>query len=92
MSISVEISDLQAKTSEYGWAYLLTVGDAAPAHVVAITPVWDGSALTMLVGERTAANVVARPTVTLCYPPSDGGYSLIIDGEASVEPVATAAS
>ena len=84
MSIPVELDDLRATTGDYGWAYLLTVRDDSRPHVVAVTPGWDGDALTMPVGKGTAANAAARPSISLCYPPTEpGGYSLIVDGTAS---------
>ena len=86
MSIPVDVPDLRARTADYGWAYLVTVSASPPAHVVPINPVWQGDALAMLVGRRTAANVSAADTVPLCYPSmEEGGYSLIIDGSARVE-------
>jgi hypothetical protein len=86
MSIPVAIDELAASTGEYGWAYLLTVRDDLRPHIVAVTPSWEGGQLTMDVGQGTARNAVARPSISLCYPPvEDGGYSLIVDGDASVE-------
>jgi len=86
MSIPVAIDELAAATSDYGWAYLLTVrGDLRP-HIVAVTPTWEGEQLVMEVGRGTARNAAARSSISLCYPPVDvGGYSLIVDGDASVE-------
>ncbi|MBG7605228.1 MAG: hypothetical protein IZT58_11410 [Actinobacteria bacterium] len=85
MTIPVAIADLVAKTEEYGWAYLLTVRDDQRPHIVAVAPVWDGELLTMDVGRRTADNVEARPSISLCYPPvEDGAYSLIVDGQGRV--------
>ena len=86
MSIPVAIDDLAAATGEYRWAYLLTVRDDLRPHIVAVTPSWDGEQLTMDVGRGTARNAANRPSISLCYPPvEDGGYSLIVDGDASVE-------
>ena len=86
MSIPVAIDDLAAAVEQYGWAYLLTVRDDLRAHIVAVTPAWDGTALVMEVGRTTARNAAVRPSITLCYPPSESdGYSLIVDGDATVE-------
>ena len=86
MSIPVELDALQAKTEEYGWAYLLTVNDDQTPKVVAITPQWDGGALVADVGGGSIRNASARSTVTLTYPPLDPtDYTLIVDGRA--EPV-----
>ena len=86
MSIPVELPDLQVKTAEYRWAYLLTVRDDARPHIVAVSPQWDGDVLAVPVGRGTAANARARPSISLCYPPIDpDGYSLIVDGTATVD-------
>lgn len=83
MSIPVELADLQAKTTEYTWAYLLTVRPDSTPHLVSLSPQWDGDVLLMSVSTGTAQNSTAGSTVTLCYPPLDhDGYSLIIDGLA----------
>ena len=84
MSIPVELDALEAKTSEYGWAYLLTVNDDETPKVVAITPTWDGGALVVGVGGGSARNIGTRPTVTLTYPPlgDPDDYTLIVDGTA----------
>lgn len=87
MSIPVEIPDLQAKTGEYGWAYLLTVRDDSTPHIVAIAPTWDGGDITTPVGRGTFKNATTRSSVTLCYPPIEpDGYSLIVDGSATAGP------
>ena len=86
MSIPVAVDDLAAATSQYGWAYLLTVRDDLRPQIVAVTPAWDGELLVMDVGRGTARNASARSSISLCYPPvEDGGYSLIVDGEATVD-------
>ena len=87
MSIPVAIPDLQAKTAEYGWAYLLTVRDDSTPHIVAVGPRWDGGDLTMPVGRGTFKNATTRTSITVCYPPlQPDGYSLIVDGTASAAP------
>lgn len=84
MSIPVELADLQAKTTEYTWAYLLTVRADATPHLVSLSPEWDGDSILMSVSSGTARNSTAGSTVTLCYPPLDhDGYSLIVDGLAT---------
>ena len=86
MSIPVAIEDLAAATGEYRWAYLLTVRDDLRPHIVAVTPTWDGGCLVVDVGRGTARNASARSSISLCYPPvDDGGYSLIVDGDAELE-------
>ena len=86
MSIPVAIPDLEAATAQRGWAYLLTVRDDIRPHVVAVSPVWDAGRMAMHVGRGSAHNVGERPAVTLCYPPVEpDGYSLIVDGAATVD-------
>jgi hypothetical protein len=47
--------------------------------------VWRDGALVGEVGRSTAANVLARPTVTWVFPGASGEeFSLIVDGDASV--------
>mgnify|MGYP005814821617 CR=1 FL=1 len=85
MSIPVELDDLVAAASAYGFAYVLTVSDAGTPHVVAATPQWGDGGATVTVGRSTLRNVAARPSISLCYPPAEpGGYSLISDGTATV--------
>ena len=85
MSIPVELSDLQAKTGEYTWAYLLTVRPDATPHLVSLSTLWHDDALLMSVSEGTGRNAAGGTTVTLCFPPLDhDGYSLIVDGTATV--------
>ena len=94
MSIPVELAHLRAKTTEYTWAYLLTVRPDATPHLVSISPQWSeqsgavtdaGTDAMILLSVRagTARNATAGATITLCYPPLDhDGYSLIVDGTA----------
>ena len=85
MSIPVELPALELKTTEYGWAYLLTVTDVGTPKIVAVTPAWDGSEMVLGVGGGSARNAAARPDVTVAYPPLDAdGYTLIVDGVARV--------
>lgn len=84
MSIRVELGELAAALEAYSFAYLLTVNDDGRPHAVAVTPVLeDGAMRVSELGRRTTANAVARPAISLVWPPSEpGGYSLIVDGDA----------
>jgi len=89
MSIPVELAELQFKTGDYTLAYLLTVRPEATPHLVSLSTSWhhdgEASALLMSVSAGTARNATAGSVVTLCYPPlNHDGYSLIMDGTASV--------
>ncbi len=89
MSIAVTLADLPAAIDQQiGWCYLLTVTDDSQPRVIAIAPTWSvGGVLSAEVGRGTAANVQARPNVTLVYPPASAadGMTLIIDGSASMD-------
>ena len=87
MSKSVDLAELAAATAGYAFAYLVSVGDDARAHVLAVLPEMDSGVLAVGgVGRHSQANVTARPGVTLVWPPSEpGGYSLIVDGTATVD-------
>jgi hypothetical protein len=84
MSVKVDLDELAATMRDYRFAYLLTVSDDQRAHAVAVTPVVADGVLTLDgLGNRTLANLTARPQVTLLFPPAaPGGYSLIVDGRA----------
>ncbi|MFM7536206.1 MAG: pyridoxamine 5'-phosphate oxidase family protein [Acidimicrobiales bacterium] len=91
MSIPVDPRALGAELGRFGRAgYLLTVGDER-AHAVAVRIEGDGPELAVTpVGGRTAANVAARPAVTVLWPPFEpGGYTLLADGTATIDADAT---
>lgn len=86
MSIEVGLSELADAVARYRFAYLLTSdGDARP-RAVAVTPGIDGESFVIDgIGRRSRDNLVARPDVTLLWPPgSVSGYSLIVDGLATM--------
>lgn len=79
---------LRAEIVRFGAApYLLTTGEDGRPHAVAVSYDWAGDALIVRTGRRSAANVAARPRVSLLWAPIEaGGYSLIVDGEAALDP------
>jgi hypothetical protein len=83
--------DLAAVVRERGGhAYILTVSELEGPHAVYVPVRCEGAGLVAEVGARTAANVAARPRVSLLFPVrTDGDYSLIVDGAGAVEPGAT---
>ncbi|MEZ5153708.1 pyridoxamine 5'-phosphate oxidase family protein [Rhodococcus zopfii] len=87
MSIKVDLAALDAALADFGYAYLLTTGADCRPHAVAVTAAWNGTDLTIgEPGRRTAANIGVHSAVSLVHPPSEpGGYSLIVDGEASLD-------
>lgn len=86
MSVSVDVSELRAKTAEYGpVAYLVTVGETGGPHLVSVLTSWDGDSLRAAAGRTTAANAAAQDAVTLLWAGRPGeDYCLIVDGPASV--------
>ena len=87
MSIRVELSELhEIAARQMSFAYLLTVSDDESAHAVAITPHVGDGVVTCSVGNRSTQNALARPNVSLLWPPAEpGDYSLIVDGRASLD-------
>ena len=86
MSIPVEIEKLRAEAERFGATpYLLSVSNDGRPHSVSVAASWDGGALVAKTGKRTAANVAARPRISVLWPPLEpGGYSLIVDGDGAV--------
>jgi hypothetical protein len=86
MSVKVDLAELAEHLQHYGFAYLLTVGDDSRPHAVAVRPSFDGRAFAVVgLGRQTRANLGARPDVSLLWPPFEhGGYSLIVDGHATL--------
>ena len=86
MSVKLELGELAERLDEYGFAYLVTVGEEGRAHVLAVTPeLSDAGLFVGGIGRHSVDNATARPDVTLVWPPTtDGGYSLIVDGAATV--------
>lgn len=84
MSTAVDLDELGRVMADYRFAYLMTVGNEAEPHAVAVVPsLVDGELLIHDPGSRTRSNALARPTVSLVWPPTDvDEYSLIVDGAA----------
>jgi hypothetical protein len=87
VSVSVALDDLRERSGEFGAAaYLLTVTDDRRPHVVSVEVAWEQDALVAGAGRTTSANVVRQPNVSILWsPPSDGDYSLIVDGTAEAQ-------
>jgi hypothetical protein len=87
VSVAVELGELAAKIGEFDFAYLVTVSEEGRAHVLSVWPdVTDQGLVVDGVGRHSQANAVAQPTVTLVWPPADPtGYSLLVDGAATVD-------
>jgi hypothetical protein len=87
VSVPVAIDRLREEVSRFGeHPFILTVSDTGRPHAVSATVAWDGDELIGGCGRSTAANAGARPEISLLWPPVEaGGYSLIVDGTASVD-------
>lgn len=87
MSIPVDLDRLAEALAEYRFAYVLTTGENMRPHAVMATPrLLDGQLRVTGPGRRTSANAEARPAVAVVWPPEqDSGYSLIVDGDATVD-------
>jgi hypothetical protein len=87
VSVSVSLERLREEVARHGdVAYLLTVGGDGRPHTVQLAVAWsdDADELVVMPGKGTLANAAARPLVSLLWPPTEpGGYSLIVDGEAT---------
>lgn len=86
MSIPVDLAALGDELRRRDTAYLLVSGDARPHVVEAFPELVDGVLVCDQPG-RTARRVVGdRPAVSILMPPREqGGYSLIIDGDATLD-------
>jgi hypothetical protein len=86
VSVPVSLDALRGELVKFGTdAYVLTVGEDGRPHAVLAHVEWDGDLLAAAIGNTTAANARGRPQVSLlwaCREP--GGYSLIVDGSATV--------
>ncbi|PFG41100.1 hypothetical protein ATJ97_3648 [Georgenia soli] len=85
MSIKVDLAGLGAAMAEHDFAYLLSPGRERP-HVVAVVPrLVDGTLVVDAPGRSATELAAEHPAVTLVFPPRQaGGYTLIVDGDASV--------
>jgi hypothetical protein len=87
VSVPVELPELHAAIEQQApFAYVLTVSDDLRAHAVALVPELRGAALVCEAGNTTCRNAAARGSISLVWPPrAAGDFSLIVDGNASVE-------
>ncbi|MEZ5444461.1 MAG: hypothetical protein R3F45_01580 [Gammaproteobacteria bacterium] len=86
MNATPATDKVRAESARFGVApYLLTQGEDGRPHAVAVSIEWQGDRILASCGARSAANVAARPLLSLLWPPHEpGGYSLFIDGEGRV--------
>jgi hypothetical protein len=87
MSIAVELDAVaEVAAQQMPFAYLLTVSENDTVHLVAISPSIGEGVITCEAGKTSCANASARGRVSLLWPPAvPSDYSLIVDGDASVD-------
>lgn len=92
MSKVVELTALADEVARWGPGFLLSVSDGERPHLLALEPqvIEDGDGVMLrfaVGGGRVLRNASARPAVTVLFPPQpDGdGFSLVVDGMASVD-------
>jgi hypothetical protein len=86
MSIAVAVADLPEVTARYGGAaFLLTGGDDGRPRISHVRIGFADGGIVVPAGRSSRTNAAVRPLVTLLFPPYEvGGYSLIVDGAATV--------
>jgi hypothetical protein len=79
----VSLERLREQVDAFGpRPFLVTVGEGA-AHVVSVEVAFDDDSFVVPAGRTSRQNAADHPSVTLLWPPTDGGpYSLIVDGTA----------
>ncbi len=88
MSVNVDVSQLQFQIETYGSTpFLVTTSDDQRPHLTHVVVTLDECVLRCQVGRKSATNASSRPQVSLLWPAVDEfGFSLIVDGVATVEP------
>lgn len=92
MSIEVPVDRLFEEVASWGFGYLTTVSDGERVHLLALRPIVTGVGAARRLrfdagGGRACRNVAVRPNVSVVFPPSadSNGYSLVVDGTATVD-------
>ena len=85
MSIKVELDAIADEMATRPTSYLVTAGDEGPPHLGAAQFSLAEGVLVAGAGRTTRRHVAARTTVSCLWAPAEpGGYSLIIDGDATI--------
>ena len=87
MSIPVAVADLNTALADFGAGYLLTTSADGRVKVVTVEPrLVEGRLKVSGPGRGSVANVSVNTLVTVLFAPlAQRGYTLLVDGEASVE-------
>jgi len=87
MSILVDLADLPRALADFDRGYLLTTSGDGRVKAVSVRAAVSGSDLHVATpGRGSVANVGTNPMVTVLFPPrEEGGFTLLVDGAATVE-------
>ena len=87
MSVPVDMEKLRESVERFGaLPYLMTTGEDGRPHAVSVHVWWEGDEIAVRAGRRTVRNASERPLVSLLWAPvADDGFSLIVDGAATVD-------
>lgn len=87
MSIPVDLADLNTALADFGAGYLLTAGPDGKVKAVTVEPrIVEGRMVVSGPGRGSLANVRANASVTVLFPPlAQRGYTLLVDGEATLD-------
>ncbi|MGA8845417.1 MAG: pyridoxamine 5'-phosphate oxidase [Nocardioides sp.] len=87
MSIPVDLADLNTALADFGAGYLLTAGPDRKVKAVTVEPrIVEGRMVVSGPGRGSLANVRANAAVTVLFPPlAQRGYTLLVDGEATLD-------
>jgi hypothetical protein len=86
MSIKVTIEDIDKRLDEYGnSAFVVTMAEEGKAKIVHSFISLEDDCLICSPGKGTLKNLADSSSVSLIFPPhSDGGFSMIIDGDGQI--------
>ena len=86
MSYPVAPADLGRALEQYAEGYLLTVTADATTRAVAVRPRLVEGRVVVGAGRSSSANVALHPQVTVLCPPTEAkGFTLLVDGTATVD-------
>ena len=82
------MTTLREALHQYGQSpYFITSGEFGP-HTGIVDVTLTATGLRCAIGKAAAANIRLRPDVSLLWPPVErGGYSIILNAEATVDAV-----
>jgi hypothetical protein len=96
VSVPVTVPELFEQVDRWGWCYLLTVSDDGRPHLLSLRPQVTGDGADRRLrfdagAGRAGRNARVRPAVTLVFPPAEhaDGFSLVVDGDATVAGTST---